>query len=331
MAQSSISVVIPAYNGSRFIREALDSVFCQTLMPDQVIVVDDASTDGTAEIAAGYQGPPAVRVIRRARNSGGPACPLNHGIRAATGEYIAVLDQDDVFTPQKLEQQAGVLEEHPQVSLVFGMGANYEVPDQPIAHPWLLSQLESEPRMPGERLLLPGRVMLRQLLADNNFVGGYPGFMFRRASLAAKDGLDERLRIASDYDLICWLCTQGQVAFIPQIHYLRRLHGGNLSDSPWPMLRELARVRARYVARDPKLRKEAGLTSSPAGELAARLGLPSLAEVRQRFLERSAWLAGRCLPQPAYRLVRAVFRRLARSESTPSPASSEAGRHGSPH
>jgi len=103
---TSISLVIPTYNGAAFIESALRSVYAQTLLPTEIIVVDDASTDDTPEVVASLVQHSAVplRLIRRTLNSGGPAIPLNAAIAEAQGELITILDQDDVFLPRRLRR-----------------------------------------------------------------------------------------------------------------------------------------------------------------------------------------------------------------------------------
>jgi glycosyltransferase involved in cell wall biosynthesis len=95
-----ISVVIPAYNSAHFLPRCLESVLAQTLKPVEVIVVDDGSTDNTAEVAVELGA-----TVLRCRN-GGPGAARNAGIQAATGEWIALLDADDLWVPEKLERQA---------------------------------------------------------------------------------------------------------------------------------------------------------------------------------------------------------------------------------
>ncbi len=122
MSPGEVSVVIPTYNGSRFIREALESVFAQTLLPDEIIVVDDASTDGTAELVEqmASESPVPLRVIRLKENSGGPAQPMNVGIECGKCDYVALLDQDDLMDAGKLEHLTGLLNEHPKAGMAFG-------------------------------------------------------------------------------------------------------------------------------------------------------------------------------------------------------------------
>ena len=117
----AVSVIIPAYNGSAYIEEALASVFAQTLRPAEVIVVDDCSKDGTAALVEriAQSAPAAVRLIRQAKNSGGPALPINVGVAAASGEFVTVLDQDDAFLPNRIEATLRVFAHCPDLSVAF--------------------------------------------------------------------------------------------------------------------------------------------------------------------------------------------------------------------
>lgn len=117
MAQDSsfrISVILPTWNRRRWLPQALDSVLQQTLPPHEIIVVDDGSTDGTLEaLAPNY---PAVRWIRQENR--GPAAARNAGARAATGNWLAFLDSDDRWLPEKLQKQVAFLKEHPDYEVV---------------------------------------------------------------------------------------------------------------------------------------------------------------------------------------------------------------------
>ncbi len=115
----AVSVVIPTYKASGFIGETLASVLAQTQLPSEVIVVDDCSPDDTVAVVKQFAVTAAIpiRVIRLTNNSGGPAHPLNIGIRAAKGDLIAPLDHDDTMNPEKLERQ--VLAFTSEQALVF--------------------------------------------------------------------------------------------------------------------------------------------------------------------------------------------------------------------
>lgn len=112
----AVSVIMPVYNGERFLRTAVDSVLAQTFGDWELIVIDDASTDSTPEILAAYRDP-RIQVLHNERNKH-TAASLNRGIAAACGRYIANLDADDVFLPGRLAEQVRHLETHPGVVLV---------------------------------------------------------------------------------------------------------------------------------------------------------------------------------------------------------------------
>lgn len=111
----TVSVVIPTYNRSEFLYEAINSVFHQTYQDFEVIVVDDGSTDNTESIISKFDG--RVRYFKQANS--GSAVARNRGILNSRGNFIAFLDSDDLWYPQKLEKQIKVFEKHPDVGLVF--------------------------------------------------------------------------------------------------------------------------------------------------------------------------------------------------------------------
>lgn len=113
---STVSVVVPTYDSERFIGAALDSALNQTLPPHEVIVVDDGSTDNTAEVLRAYGD--RITYIRTP-NSGYPSVTRNVGIEAASGEYIAFLDADDVWHPLKLAEQMDVFSRFPGAGMVY--------------------------------------------------------------------------------------------------------------------------------------------------------------------------------------------------------------------
>jgi glycosyltransferase involved in cell wall biosynthesis len=96
-----VSCIVPVFNGERFVAEALESILAQTYRPIDVIVADDGSTDGTAAILSGYGG--RIRVVTQP--TAGPAATRNLGLEAARGEFVAFLDADDVWHPEKLAKQ----------------------------------------------------------------------------------------------------------------------------------------------------------------------------------------------------------------------------------
>jgi glycosyltransferase involved in cell wall biosynthesis len=111
-----VSVIIPVFNGEAFLREAVQSVLDQKYSPVEIIVVDDGSTDGTANVARSL--PENVRYLRQSNQ--GPAAARNRGIEHARGSLIAFTDADDLWPPAKLELQLPCLIKDPAIEIVMG-------------------------------------------------------------------------------------------------------------------------------------------------------------------------------------------------------------------
>ena len=110
-----VSVIIPVYNGAKFIENAIDSVISQTNQNFEIIIIDDGSTDNTHKIVKGY----GDKIKYFAQENQGQACAINKGLEMSEGEYIAYLDSDDMYYPEKLEEQLNYFYNHPDVGLVY--------------------------------------------------------------------------------------------------------------------------------------------------------------------------------------------------------------------
>jgi glycosyltransferase involved in cell wall biosynthesis len=119
-----VSIVIPAHN-SRYVLPAIDSILAQPHRPIEIVVVDDGSTDSTAQTVRGYA--PEVRLIEQEQR-GHPGA-RNAGIRAASGEFLAFLDHDDLWSPDKLDRQLACFADDPALDLVFGHIQNFFTPE----------------------------------------------------------------------------------------------------------------------------------------------------------------------------------------------------------
>ena len=120
-----VSVIIPAYNAAKYLGEAIDSVVGQTHDRVEIIVVDDGSTDDTPRVAAGY-GSALHYLVQPQR---GQAAARNHGVRVSAGRYVAFLDADDLWEPDKLALQLAAFDADPRLDIVFGHVVQFWSPE----------------------------------------------------------------------------------------------------------------------------------------------------------------------------------------------------------
>ncbi|MEC4982480.1 MAG: glycosyltransferase family A protein [Oscillatoria sp. PMC 1068.18] len=118
-----ISVIIPVYNGDRYLAAAIESILQQTYSPREIIIIDDGSTDKTAEVAQTFP------VQYHRQDNAGSSAARNHGIAVASGEFIAFLDADDLWLPEKLKLQVQAFQNCPNLDLVFGHIQQFISPD----------------------------------------------------------------------------------------------------------------------------------------------------------------------------------------------------------
>jgi glycosyltransferase involved in cell wall biosynthesis len=197
-----VSVIVPVYNGERFLAEALNSIFAQDYRPIEVIVVDDGSDDRTAEIARDFAD---IRCLRQSNQ--GLAAARNAGIREAHGEFIAFLDADDLMLPNKLTVQMQYLLDHPEVGCVLCRQKPLWEPDTPIPA-WLRPD-----RVFGD----PGGVIP-------------PSALVRRVSIQRAGGFDPTYRVAEGMEWLGRLRDAGvRIAVVPEVLMLRRIHDSNLT------------------------------------------------------------------------------------------------------
>lgn len=150
-----LTVIIPAYNREQYVGEAIRSALEQTRTPNEIIVVDDGSSDGTAAVARSFGG--IVRCL--SQKNGGCASARNHGVNEAKGDLLAFLDSDDQWVPQKLEWQLCYLDAHPETELVFGHMQSYISPE-----------LESSYPRPIDTKSMPGVCACTLLLRKKTFL-----------------------------------------------------------------------------------------------------------------------------------------------------------------
>jgi glycosyltransferase involved in cell wall biosynthesis len=199
-----ISCIVPVYNGARYLREAVDSILAQTHRPLEVIVADDGSTDATQEVAASYGD--VVRFVTQA--TAGPAATRNLGLRAAGGEFVAFLDADDFWHPEKLARQMAR----------FAARDDLGVSVTRIEHFWI-PELEDEKRQ----------------FQNDPRGGALPGYvtmtlLARRALFDAIGPFDESLWHT---DAAYWFLRAAEhgtvIEMLPEVLVSHRMHHANLS------------------------------------------------------------------------------------------------------
>jgi len=203
--RAPVSVVVPLFNGERFLGAALQSVVDQTRPPEEIVVVDDGSTDTGPTVARSF---PGVRVIRQ--SNAGTAAARNAGIAAARCELVAFLDQDDLWTSRKLELQVARMTASPELGYSLAAQCIFLQPGCP-APAWLRSEFLDR-ALPG---LVPGTLVART-------------WAFGRVGL-----FDSRHGLADDLDWFLRAREAGIPAVtLDDVLLLRRVHEDNASAAP---------------------------------------------------------------------------------------------------
>jgi glycosyltransferase involved in cell wall biosynthesis len=185
----TISVVIPTHNRPDGLQDAVKSIFVQTMLPKELIVVDDGSTPELTERV--FKGAPADFITRLLRNDEPRGAPQarNRGILEASGEWIAFLDDDDAFFPEKIETITRVVQDNPDADLIYHP-AEIHMVQQNIKYISRPQKLDS----PGETF---------ETLLVNNVVGGTSMVVVKKKTLLSAGMFSEQMPALQDYDL--WL------------------------------------------------------------------------------------------------------------------------------
>jgi glycosyltransferase involved in cell wall biosynthesis len=189
-----VSAVIPTHNRRRELSAAIASALRQTRPLHELIVVDDGSADGSwEELQALGGGSDGTRIIVHGQPNAGPGAARNAGVRLASGEFIAFLDDDDVWHEEKTARQLALFEAQPELALVGCVIEGMDV-------------------FAGRRVIPIG---VDQLLFRNYFLT--PGVMVRRGALAATGGFAEDMRRCEDYDLWLRIATSHRCALLNEV------------------------------------------------------------------------------------------------------------------
>jgi glycosyltransferase involved in cell wall biosynthesis len=235
LKEPKVSVVIPVFNCANFIGDAVESVLCQTLKPIEIIVVNDGSTDNTNDILKKYSG----KIICIQQENRGPASARNNGIRNAKGEFIAFLDSDDIWVPNKLERQMEVFLRNPDLAMVYSRCVDFDSEDG--------TSLANSPTS-----VYSGEIF--EKLLTESFIP-LPSVVVRSWILTAVGMFDESLITAEDNNLYLKIAKTWHIFGLDEVLVRRRRHAGNLSfraDVPIGTLKNLDRIVALYPETAPE-------------------------------------------------------------------------------
>lgn len=216
MSHGTVSIVMPAYNAERFLRPAVDSVLAQTHKDFELLVVDDESTDRTPEILEEYARRDSRVRLHRVTH-GGAIRARNEGLALTSGDFIAVMDADDVCVPHRLQRQVGFMLQSPETGV---LGAYVQlIDDQGRA-----GQIKSYP--------VDEALMSWSMFFCNCFA--HPAVMIRRSALALAKGYAAGCKGGSeDYDLFQRLNGRVGFATIREVLLQYRRWGGNMTRQSW--------------------------------------------------------------------------------------------------
>jgi glycosyl transferase family 2 len=206
VAEALVSVVIPTYNRAAYLGEAIESVLNQRYRHLEVIVIDDGSTDDTPAVVARYAG--AIRYAWQPNSERGAA--RNHGLRLARGEFIAFLDSDDLWTPDKLDWDLDLLRRRVDCGVVYSDTLSVDAAKRP----------QRRIRRRG------GEGQVTVFLLHQNFVS-MGAHLVRTQIMREAGGFHEERDLAEDWEAWVRVSTRTSFGYVPRPTTLRRIHPGN--------------------------------------------------------------------------------------------------------
>ncbi len=230
---ATIAVVIPAYNAEATLPQTLASVLAQTWTDFELIVVNDGSQDGTLAILEGVADP-RLRIL--SQQNAGPQGSRNRGLAAVTSPYVAFLDADDLWAPEKLASQLAALEANPAAAVAYSWTDVIDGAGRVIGQ--------------GDRAQVEGMVF--KSLLEGNFLGSGSNPLIRTAAIRAVGGFDEAIVAGQDWDM--WLTLAAVYPFVGvpqvQVFYRKVARSRSWSSNLRRQERGLRQVMAKHLA-DP--------------------------------------------------------------------------------
>lgn len=229
----TISVVIPAYNAKRTIVETITSVQQQTFSDFEMIVINDGSTDRTLELLQSIED---NRLKVFSYENGGLPVARNRGISHATGEFIAFLDADDLWTPDKLELQLAALQQHPEAG---------------VAYSWTSYFLDGEEStFPFNPVFFEGNVYDKLLV--NNFIANGSNILVRKNAIEAVGEFEPTLKSSEDWDFYIRLAAKWHFVVVPKHQILYRQSSNAMTSKVEVMENEALKVIERAFQAAPQ-------------------------------------------------------------------------------
>ena len=218
---ATVDVIVPAFNAAKTLPFALESVIAQAFHDWRILLVDDGSTDNTAQVVAPFLDCLGTRIqYIRQENRGLPAA-RNTAIRAATAEFLALLDADDAWMPCRLAESVKTLRERPRASLAYGGVTCIDAEGRP------------GKTFVGRRRGAEGRIAPRIYMRKIDLP--CPTITFRRSCVDEVGNFDETMRATEDRDLWLRIALRHEVAFVPRVLAYYRVSPGSMTADPQRM------------------------------------------------------------------------------------------------
>ena len=291
MPNPRVSVVIAFLNGERYLGEAIESVMAQTYRDWELLLVDDGSTDGSSPIAKEYatRWTGKIRYLEHSVHQNlGTSASRNLGLREASGEYLAYLDGDDVWLPNKLEEQVALLDENPEVAMVYGPA--YEWAGWTGRPRDRMRDAFRDNAVPHGTVLRPPQ-MLQLFLVNQRAVPSPSGILVRTAAIRGVGGSEESFRgMYEDQVLYAKLGIATSVLVSGRCWYKYRVHDDQMVRRSIRAMEGMA-IRERYLRWLEGYLVRRGLRGSPAW-VSAQQALRPFNDPILKELERMRYFAG---------------------------------------
>lgn len=209
---TTTTAIVPTYNRARFIEPCLNAILAQCRPASQILVIDDGSADDTAQVVTGF----GSRVTLVTTENRGKSAALNLALSHAKGDYIWIIDDDDLVRPEALSALAGTLDRDAKVDMAYGRHDRFRIDEKTGTKTSLGSGYWT--RCPSERFLTS---------TMEDFFAHQPGMLVRKSLYDAVGGFDETLTRSVDYEMLIRLARAGRAEEVPQIVFDQRIHDGD--------------------------------------------------------------------------------------------------------